>query len=48
MNEWFSSNSEAWRWFFLLLSVGVLDGLIQLSDYLHWRKERREADDAND
>ena len=48
MSEWFSSTSEAWRWFYLLLSVGILDGLIQFSDYRQWRKERRESKDLND
>jgi len=48
MSEWFSSLSEAWRYFCLLLAVGVLDAFIQFSDYLQWRKERRESEDVND
>lgn len=48
MSDWFSSVGAAWRWFYLLLAVGVLDALIQLSDYLHWRKERRRSEEADD
>jgi len=30
-------------WFFILLAVGVLDALLQFSDYREWRKEQRES-----
>lgn len=40
--------ASASPWFFILLAVGVLDGLIQLSDYLRWRKERRESERTSD
>jgi len=45
MSEWFSSLPA---WFFILLAVGVMDALIQFSDYLHWRKERIESEDVRD
>jgi hypothetical protein len=32
-------------WFYILLAVGVLDALIQWSDYRQWRKERGESDE---
>jgi hypothetical protein len=35
-------------WYYILLGVGVLDALIQWSDYLHWRKERRESEEVKD
>ena len=45
MSEWFSNLPT---WFFILLAVGIMDALIQLSDYLHWRKERIESEDASE
>ena len=42
MNEIFSMLPP---WFYILLAVGVLDALIQWSDYRNWRKERGESDE---
>ena len=48
MSEWFSSAIDLPTWFYILLSVGVLDALIQFSDYMRWRKDRRESEDLSD
>ncbi len=32
-------------WFFILLGVGVLDALIQWSDYREWRKDHRKSEE---
>ncbi len=40
--------SNALVWFSILLSVGIVDALIQFSDYLRWRKDERMSQDAND
>ena len=48
MSEWFSSHIDVLRWFFILLSIGVMDALIQFADYLHCRKEGNESNDVRD
>ena len=35
-------------WFYIMVAVGVLDALLQFSDYRQWRKERGEPKDANE
>jgi hypothetical protein len=47
MSDSFSMSFLPW-WFFVLLAVGVLDALIQFSDYMHWRKERQELEKSGD
>ena len=48
MSEWFSNGIDLPPWFYILLAVGVMDALIQFSDYLHWRKHRGESEDLTD
>jgi hypothetical protein len=48
MNESIFSHVEVLRWFFILLSIGVMDALIQFADYLYCRKEANRAKDLKD
>jgi hypothetical protein len=48
MSEWFSSHLDVLRWCFILLSIGIMDALIQFADYLHCRKEGNESTDVRD
>lgn len=45
MSDWLVDNINVTWWFLVLLSIGILDTLIQLLDYLRWRKERHKSDD---
>jgi hypothetical protein len=42
------THADVLRWVFLLLSIGVVDALIQFADYLHCRKEANEAKDMRE